>query len=53
MKIVSRDGLVFLHARKSGRSPFSMSYTLDRGFIEIHQRLNNRERTSTTTGYVE
>jgi hypothetical protein len=29
------------------------SHTLDRGFIVIHQRLNNSERNTTTTGYVE
>jgi hypothetical protein len=29
------------------------SETLGRGFIEIHQRLNNCESSTTTTGYVE
>jgi hypothetical protein len=29
------------------------SPTLDGGFVVIHQRLNNSERSPTTTGYVE
>jgi hypothetical protein len=29
------------------------SYTLDGGYVAIHQRLNNCERSAATTGYVE
>jgi hypothetical protein len=29
------------------------SHTLDGGFVAIHQELNNRKRSATTTGYVE